>query len=71
MTKKHFISLADAIRATYPSSYNELALRQWELMRDELVNWCAEQNPNFNRQRWLDYIAGKCGPCSGEVKVKS
>ena len=35
-----------------------------------LATFCASQNPRFNRERWLDYIAGKCGPSGGAVKPK-
>jgi hypothetical protein len=26
-----------------------------------LADFYASQDPNFNRERWIDYIAGKCG----------
>jgi hypothetical protein len=32
-----------------------------------LADFCQEQNPNFNRKRWLSYIAGECGPSGGKV----
>jgi hypothetical protein len=38
-------------------------------MRDALADFCKAQNPNFNRDRWLDYIAGKCGKNGGKVKA--
>lgn len=62
MTKRHFIALADAIR-----EHNE-AGRPTPFSLDQqlsLAKFCAAQNPAFNRQRWLDYIAGKCGPSGG------
>ena len=61
MTKRHFIALADAIIAhnrTEPIPFTPTQL-------DTLAWFCASENPNFNRQRWLDYIAGKCGPNGG------
>lgn len=33
-----------------------------------LANFCASQSPRFNRQLWLDYIEGKCGPSGGKRK---
>lgn len=75
MTKKHLIALADTVRNARPSLYipmdgqYEAAEAQWELMRDKLAEFCAIQSPNFNRQLWLDYIAGKCGPSGGKVKA--
>jgi len=51
MTKKHFIELADTIRNS--AVFSGAAI-------ERLADFCASQNPNFNRQRWLDYIAGKC-----------
>jgi len=69
MSKKQFIGLADTIRATMPSEKNAPALyAHWVITRDALANFCAEQNPAFNRALWLDYIAGKCGANGGAVK---
>ena len=77
MSKKHFIELADMLRATKPktdgfiSAEMQFAQRerhaQWEYMLDQLANFCAAQNSNFKRNRWLDYIAGDCGPNGGAV----
>lgn len=66
MTKKDFIALANAIRA-----YNARAVSlddefKWEQLAT-LADFCQSQNPRFNRQRWLDYIAGKCGPNGGKL----
>ena len=70
MTKKHFIALADAIRA-----YQDLPNQGLPLMNvftdnqiRMLANFCQSTNPNFNRTRWLAYIAGACGPNGGQVK---
>lgn len=78
MTKKHFIALADVVRDSYPppavgevdtieSSYRLGAYQQWREMQESLADFCQSQNRNFNRQLWLDYIAGKCGPNGGKV----
>jgi len=55
MTKKHFISLADFIRSYQCSDNPKLQPAQIEM----LASFCRQHNPNFNRERWLDYIAGK------------
>jgi hypothetical protein len=60
MTKKHFIALANLIRVR-PHCFSGLAI-------ESLADFCADQNPQFNRQRWLDYIHGKCGANGGKVK---
>jgi hypothetical protein len=57
MTKKHFIALADAIRA-------DRTFTNYQLIT--LAEFCRDQNPRFDRERWLDYIAGKCGPNGGK-----
>ena len=44
MSKKHFIALADTIRAN-PKAFQDLA------------NFCASQSSNFDRTRWLEYVA--------------
>jgi hypothetical protein len=67
MNKKHFIALADTIReidrrdAEYGFSKEEL--RKVFLL--ELGNFCMAQNHNFDRERWLGYIAGTNGPNGG------
>ena len=37
----------------------------WEFMRNLLADFCGRQNPRFDRERWISYIDGECGP-SGE-----
>ena len=62
MTKKHFIALADAVR-----KHNKLYVYEFgEFQLKTLADFCQSQNPRFDRQRWLDYIAGKCGPNGGK-----
>lgn len=73
MPKKHFIDLADALRLTKPTpplgnDYSSFVLRkkQWLFDVNTLADFCQAQNPNFNRERWLGYIAGTCGPSGGK-----
>ncbi len=71
MSKKHFIALADALKRTRPTGDEAGgdggAHDQWEVDRDMLADFCKSQNPAFNRERWLSYIAGECGPNGGKV----
>jgi hypothetical protein len=67
MTKKHFIELADVIR-----TYDAEAMTAEKFSESfpsgailALADFCARQNPRFNRERWLGYIAGECGPGGG------
>lgn len=60
MTKKHFIALADIIKAR-PHCFSALAI-------ESLADFCRDQNPNFNSQLWMNYLAGKCGPNGGKIK---
>lgn len=59
MTKKHFIQLADTIR----NSPVEFTAEHLAVLAD----FCVKQNPQFNRTRWLAYIANECGPNGGKV----
>lgn len=73
MTKKHFISLADTVRRLRAAYYtqhpaSELAHERNKIVAvitSELADWCKDHNREFNRQRWLDYVAGDCGPSGG------
>lgn len=72
MTNKHFIALADAIRA-HDAQLSCIANARDTFTNSQLAilaDFCAAQNPNFDRQRWLDYIAGNCGKNGGKVAKK-
>ena len=67
MTKKHFITLADTIRQHNRLAGHGVVHSQFDTDHIEmLAAFCASQNPRFNRQRWLDYIAGTHGPNGGK-----
>ena len=73
MTKRDFIALADSIieynRQALPAGTNCVSPLQFghtQLL--VLADFCANSNPNFNRSRWLDYIAGTCGPNGGTIR---
>ena len=73
MTKETFIALADSIRAynaqAFPAGTNVASpLEFTHTQIHALADFCAAQNPAFNRSRWLAYIAGECGPNGGTVK---
>ena len=63
MSKRHFIALANTIREfnTNPSRDDMFSQENIEALAD----FCKSQNSNFNRERWLSYIAGECGPNGG------
>jgi hypothetical protein len=68
MTKKGFIALADAIKAHNAVDTKTVGGHICRFTSEEintLADFCKSQNPAFNRQRWLDYIAGKCGKNGG------
>lgn len=64
MSKKDFIALADDIKRS-----NKYGVNFTPEHVAVLADFCKGQNGNFNRERWLDYIAGKCGPSGGAVKA--
>lgn len=61
MTKKDFIALADLIR-------EDRLLFPVDECITLLADFCQSRNPAFDRERWLAYIAGKCGPNGGKAK---
>lgn len=68
MSKKHFIALADAIRDANRTADNGVEQYRFnETQLNVLATFCAGANYRFNRERWLDYIAGKCGPNGGKL----
>jgi len=65
MNKKNIIKLANAIR-----KHNSLNAKKDQFNEKHLatlVSFCAEINDAFMCDRWLDYIAGKCGPNGGSI----
>jgi hypothetical protein len=67
MTKKQFVALADSIR-----EHNRVAKFNGEkaFTVDQLAalaRFCATESARFKCDRWLDYIAGRCGPNGGTV----
>jgi hypothetical protein len=61
MTKKHFIALADDIK--YQQEHGGWCFTPEQI--EFIAHFCAAHNPNFNRERWLGYIAGTNGPNGG------
>jgi hypothetical protein len=62
MTNKHFIALADMIKGKVGHHrFNDDVI-------NDLANFCQEQNPRFNKDRWVAYINGECGKNGGKVK---
>lgn len=59
MTKK--IALADIIRDQ--NKYGPVPFARSHL--ETLAAFCKRQNGNFDRELWLAYIAGECGPSGG------
>lgn len=70
MSKKHFIMLADALRRERPAPHWDANKHtQWGLDVKAVADVCAQDNPRFNRERWLGYIMGECGPSGGAIKT--
>ena len=65
MTKQHFIALADWIRSANNGEHEPDVYYSFYLIED-LADFLSHQNPRFNRQRWLNYIAGTHGPNGGK-----
>lgn len=57
MTKKHFIALADALKAQKPAPHWDAnKWTQWRLDVKAVTDVCAEQGAKFNRSKFLSYI---------------
>ena len=67
MTKKTFTALADTIIASGPADRSAQGAFSDSAI-GTLADFCAAQNPAFNRSRWLAYVAGDCGPNGGKLK---
>ena len=68
MTTEDLVVLADALRI-----HNRTADGRTEFTPDHLLvlaDFCASLYPNFNRKRWIDYIAGVGGPSDGLMFVE-
>jgi len=55
MTKKHFIALANHIKNSLPYVYTPQTI-------ESLADFCMTQNTRFDRDKWLNYIAGLRSP---------
>ena len=69
MTKKDIAALAEVLRI-----HNQTADARTEFTPDHLRtlgDFCAAQYPNFNRERWIDYIngvnRGEGSPTKGKI----
>jgi len=82
MTKKHFIALANTIRTLKPFDLEVNAGReqverhwgasqQWERTVSDLARFCASMNGNFDRELWIRYVNGECGPHGGSLQRKA
>jgi hypothetical protein len=69
MSKKQIIALADKlIEIRENTVWNAPTFQQFEATVGKLAEFCADQSPRFNREWWLAYIAGECGPNGGKVR---
>lgn len=73
MTKKHFIALADSVRdliSTYDARTEQPIYDESQRRRivGDMADFCRSQNGRFNRERWIGYINGECGPNGGKAK---
>jgi len=64
---KYFGEFALTNKTLKQRNWNQNKMLQWELDVKAIANVCAAQNPNFNRERWLGYIAGTNGKNGGKL----
>jgi hypothetical protein len=63
LTEEHFLRLAAYIKE---HQYTDTPFRPEQI--EVLANFCDYFSSNFNRERWLDYLANQCGPRGGKIK---
>lgn len=71
MSKKDFVALADVlrdVRSIYAPHWDANLFRACDDHIKAIADFCKQQNPDFKRERWLNYIKGECGPNGGAVK---
>lgn len=66
MSKKDFIALADFIQEWNKQARND-SDRFTPAQLNVLAAFCEATNNRFMKNRWLDYIAGKCGKNGGKI----
>lgn len=70
MHKKQFVALADCLREHNGNMRRIFASPDRMMFNAEqigvLADFCQSQNPRFDRERWLGYIAGEVGPNGGK-----
>ena len=67
MTKKQFIALADSLVEFFETNAGaEMDVMTRHVLINALAGFCQSQNPNFNRERWLGYVAGTNGKNGGK-----
>ena len=76
MSKQDFIALADIIRdynnGAFPMGSNIVSPVQFTHTQIlALAEFCRGQNSRFKKKRWIDYIAGECGPSGVAIKRKA
>jgi hypothetical protein len=69
MNKKHFIAIAQAIRDYHDGAGK--ADRFSSLQLATLADSFASLTPQFDRQKWLDFIAGKVSPSGVRIQRAS
>jgi len=68
MTKKHFIALADAVKAHNASGGMKGDRPFTPDHLNTLARFCNAQNPSFKFSRWIGYVRGENGPNGGKIK---
>jgi len=59
MTKKHFIALAEHIKRNRGLFSRESI--------ETLADFLRSQNAQFKKDRWIEFIEGKCGQNGGKI----
>lgn len=54
MTRKDYVKLAEALRLSRPTLWNDIGRAAWRAARDSIADTLQDDNPRFDRERFYN-----------------